>query len=203
MRRYDVNFFLPVTEAQRLLPTAVGSPVVTPLFGGNTTPLNVAHFHCANASIGGRPPAVINFVLIRLGLTTGAHYVLHILTDSTQFQRALDSFGVSSHLVPDISLDIAGATWTTSCGGNFAPYSVSAHQLKLLPASSGRLDWIFQGTTGIIRTIGSYTLTEEFGDRNPKVSVPEDSIIRPFFNQSRGITALTHRMSLDLTLSRQ
>jgi hypothetical protein len=66
-----------------------------------------------------------------------------------------------------------------------------------------RIDWIFRGTNGIVRTTGAYELTEEFGDRNPNVSVPEQSVLRPFFNQSRSITALTHRMSLDLTLSRQ
>ena len=60
----NVNFFLPIVEAQSLVPAGVGAPIVTPLFGGNTSPLNVAHFYCATASIGGRPPAAINFALI-------------------------------------------------------------------------------------------------------------------------------------------
>ena len=82
----NVNFFLPIVEAQSLVPAVVGTPVVTPLFGGDTSPLNVAHFHCATASIGGRPPAAVNFVLIRLGLSTTGHYVLHVMTDSRPFQ---------------------------------------------------------------------------------------------------------------------
>ncbi|HXU08337.1 MAG TPA: hypothetical protein VN743_05020 [Blastocatellia bacterium] len=199
----NVNFFLPVMEAKSLIPAVVGAPIVTPLFGGNTTPLNVAHFHCATASIGGRPLAAINFVLIRLGLSTSGHYVMHVMTDSRPFQRALGARGITSHFVTNASLDIAGRTWTTKWGGNFSPYSVVAHQINSLPTSSGRIDWIFYVKNGIVRITGTHTLTEEFGDRNPIVSVPEDSALRPFFNHSRGVTALTHRMSLDLTLSQQ
>lgn len=197
----NLNFFLPAAEALASVPSEVGAPVVTPLFGGDTTPLNVAHFHCAGASIGGRPAAPINFVLTRFGLDPGRHYVLRVLTDSVQLQGALSSSGIDSHLVTDVSLDIAGATWTTRWGGKFSLYSAVAHQVNRLPTSSGRIDWVFKGSRGIVHVTGSHALAEEFGDRSPVVSVPEGSALRPFFDRSRGNTALTHRMSLDLTLN--
>ena len=196
----NLNFFLAATEARALVPSAVGTPVVTPLFGGDTTPLNVAHFHCGRASIGGRPVGPINFALVRFGLNPGGHYVMWVLTDSDPLSGALRSHGIDSHLVADGSLDIAGATWTTKWGGEFSPYSVVAHQVNRIQAPSGRIDWVFSGSQGIVHVTGSSALSEEFGDRNPVVRVPESSALRPFFERSRGNTALTHRMSLDLTM---
>jgi hypothetical protein len=176
---------------------------VTRLFGGNTTPLNVAHFHCAEASIGERPAAPINFALGRFGLDPSGHYVMWVMTDSGQLHGALRSRGIDSHLVTDASLDIAGATWTTKWGGEFCPYSVVAHQVNRIPAASGRIDWVFSGSRGMVHITGSHTLTEEFGDRSPVLKVPKASMLRPFFDDSRGASALTHRMSLDLTLNPQ
>ena len=64
-----------------------------------------------------------------------------------------------------------------------------------------RLEGIRSQRRGIVHITGSSTLTEEFGDRSPVVSVPEGSALRPFSDHSRGNSALTHRNSLDLTLN--
>ena len=75
----------------------MGAPLVKSRFGGNTTPLNVAHFHCTGASVGGHPVASVNFALIRLPLDPGGHFVLWVLTDSRELHGALSLRGIDSH----------------------------------------------------------------------------------------------------------
>jgi hypothetical protein len=99
------------------------------------------------------------------------------------------------------SLDIAGATWSTRWAGDYAPYSVVAHHVARLAAPGGRIAWLLRGSQGIVRITGSDTLYEEFADRNPVVTVPAASALRPFFDRARGMTAVTHRNSLDLVLA--
>ncbi len=166
----NLNFFLPTSEARALVPSAVGAPIVTPRFGGKTTPLNVAHFHCKQSSIGGRSAGPIHFALARLPLTPSGFYVLWVLTDSRPFLDALRSCGVDAHLTTDASLDLAGARWTTKWGGEFSPYSVAVHQTVRAPISNGLIDWVFRGSRGVIHITGSSTLTEEFLDGSPAVT---------------------------------
>src|SRR6266542_3203236 len=197
----NLNFFLPVADTRPLLPNAVGPPIVTPRFGGDTTSLNIAHFYCGRASIAGRPATAMNFALIRLGLKPAGYYVLWVLTDSQQFHQALRSRGIETQLVSNVSLEIAASMWNTRWGGSYSPYSVVAHQIIRIAAASGAIDWIFSGSQGLVHVTGSSTLIEEFGDRTPVVSVPERSALRPFFDRSRGTTALTHREVFDLRLN--
>lgn len=198
----NLNLFLSTAHARQFVPDTIGTPAVTPLFGGETTPLNVAHFRCAAASIGGRPAAALNFALVRVPLHPEGHLVLWVLTDSSQLRDALRSHGIdSAHVVSEASLHIEGATWATSWAGDYSPYSVVAHQATRLAAPSGRIDWIFRGSHGIIHITGSHALYEEFADRNPVVDVPAASALRPFLDRARGITAMTHRNSLDLSLN--
>jgi hypothetical protein len=196
----NLNLFLPAEEAKASVPQDVGSPIVMPLFGGNTTPFNIAHFHCEQASIDDQPLAPINIILVRFGLNPRGHYVKWVLTDSHQLHNALRSRGIDSHFITGASLDMAGATWTTTCGGEFSPYSVAAHQRIPRPISNGEIDWVFSGSRGAVHITGHYTLFEEFADRNPMVSVPERSALRSFFEHARGSTAPTHRQSFDLRL---
>ena len=195
----NLNLFLPSAEARAWIPSAVGAPLGTPRFGGNTTPLNVAHFRCTEVSVGGRPVTSVNFALIRVPLDPGGHFVLWVLTDSRELHDALSHHGIDSHLVTDVSLRIAGTTWTKTWGGDFAPYSVVAHQVIVLPREAGPVDWVFRGSRGVVHIAGTSTLSEEFGDRGPAVSVPARSALRPFVERSLGVTALTHRNSFDLT----
>jgi hypothetical protein len=194
----NLNLFLPAAEARALVASALGDPLVTPLFGGATTPLNIAHFHCAQASIGGRAAGLVNFALVRIPLLPKGHYVIRVLTDSRPLQDALRARGVESHLVADASLQIAGTTWTTNWGGEVSPYSVVAHQAVRRDADDGEIAWIFNGSRGPVRIGGPFVLTEEFLDRDPVVDVPKGSALRRFFDRSRGKTAVTHRERLEL-----
>jgi proline iminopeptidase len=199
----NLNFFLPTPEARALVPSIMGSPFVTPLFGGNTTPLNVAHFHCKESSFGGSSGGPLHFALARVPLNPTGFYVMWVLTDNRSFRDALRSRGIDTHLATNVSFQIAGATWTTKWDGKFSPYSVTVHQTVPAAISNGQIDWAFSATHGVIRITGAYTLTEEFLDRSPLVHVPQQSALRRFFDQSRGNTALTHRNSFDLTLPPQ
>lgn len=58
----------------------------------------------------------------------------------------------------------------------------------------------FRGSRGVVHIVVTSALSEEFDDRSPVVSVPATSALRPLFEHAVGMTAVTHRNSLDLTL---